>query len=78
MDIMARMRTYPQENLDFIDVKAPLIPIEMWKDFSDPAKVRVEKQRRQIVEDGKTTILLVKADGETLAAKFEGFGGRLL
>ena len=72
MHISARMRTIPNDNFDCIDPNAPLIPVEMWKEFGNPPKVRVEKEGRQIVADGKATTLLIQSGVGALAAKFDG------
>ncbi|MCE5199047.1 MAG: hypothetical protein ABFD54_16880 [Armatimonadota bacterium] len=72
MHISARMRTIPQGHFDCIDLNAPLIPVEMWTQFGDLAMVRIQKQHRKIVADGKSTTMLMQTGGTPLAAKFDG------
>lgn len=72
MHISARMRTLPIDNFDHIDLNAPLIPVEMWRDFGNPSRMRIEKQGRQIVADGNTTTLLVQPDGRSSVRKLNG------
>ena len=72
MHISARMRTIPVDNFDYIDLNTPLIPVEMWKEFGNTPKVRIEKQGRQIVADGKATTLLIESDAGLFATKFDG------
>lgn len=72
MHISARMRTIPKDNFDYIDLNTPLIPVEMWKDFGDPSKVRIEKQGRQIVADENGTTMLEGSGAAPLVYKFGG------
>jgi len=72
MHISARMRTPPADNFDNIDLDTPLIPVEIWKDFGDQPRVRVEKQGRQIAADGKTTTMLMQSGVGAVATRFDG------
>lgn len=72
MHISARMRTIPNDSFDYIDLNAPLISVEMWKDFGDPSKVRIEKQGRQITADENGTTVLMCAGGLPLVYKSGG------
>jgi len=70
--ISARMRTIPMDNFDYIDLEAPLIPVEMWKDFGNQSRVRIKKQGRQIAADGNGTTMLVESGAGPLVFKFDG------
>jgi outer membrane lipoprotein-sorting protein len=60
--IVARMRSQPREDIEFIAADSDFIPIEMWKQFEPIAKWRVEKPGRVIVMDGKQFVTWVKPD----------------
>ena len=71
MHISARMRTIPSDSFDAIDLDAPLIPLEIWKQF-DPLKIRLEKEGRKIAYDGKTTTMLVQSCDGVFVFYFDG------
>ena len=58
--IQARMRTVAHDNFELIGLKYDFVPIEMWKQFGDLPKWRVEKPARVVVMDGKSSLLLIK------------------
>ncbi len=58
--IQGRIRTSPGDNFSCIDSKLEFVPIEVWKEFGEKSKWRVEKPGRVIVMDGETTIMLMK------------------
>ena len=59
--IRARMRTYPADNFSQIDPKTDPIPMELWKQFGEQAKWRIEKPGRVVVMDGTSTVMLIKS-----------------
>ena len=58
--IEARMRTVAHDNFELIGLEYDFVPIEMWKEFGDLPKWRVEKPLRVVVMDGKSSLLLIK------------------
>jgi outer membrane lipoprotein-sorting protein len=58
--IKGKMRNAPYDNFINLDPKLEFAPIEIWKQFGDNAKWRVEKPGRVIVMDGSSTIQLIK------------------
>lgn len=58
--ITARMRTAPGDNFEFIDPNADWVPLEIWKQFGDAAKWRVEKPGRVAVMDGTSSLMLMR------------------
>jgi outer membrane lipoprotein-sorting protein len=59
--IKGKMRTLPNDN--FSNINTPdgdLVPIELWKQFGEKSKWRVEKPGRVVVMDGNSTIMLMK------------------
>jgi hypothetical protein len=58
--IKGKMRNSPYDNFIDLDPKLDFAPIEIWKQFGDNTKWRVEKPGRVIVMDGSSTIQLIK------------------
>ena len=58
--ITARMRTAPQDNFEFIDPNADWVPLEIWKQFGDSPKWRVEKPGRVAVMNGSSSLMLIR------------------
>lgn len=69
MHIVARMRTIDHDNFDFIKLDAPLIPVQVWTENTQPPKWRVEKAGRVVVADGDATTLLIS---RSFARRYEG------
>jgi len=65
--IVAKMRTDPRDNFSSIYPEGDLQRIEIWKQFGDQPKWRVEKPGRVAVMDGASTIQLLRPN---LAVKF--------
>ena len=60
--LSARMRTTPAENFEYINPDCDWVPLEIWKQFSDPPRWRVEKPGRVVVMDGVSSLLFMKPD----------------
>lgn len=58
--IAAQMRTLPQDNFSHIDANREFVPIEIWKEFGDKPKWRVEKPQRVAVMDGNSTVMMIR------------------
>jgi hypothetical protein len=58
--IKARMRTIAHDNFLMIGVKCDFVDHDLWKEFTNPPKWRVEKSGRVIVDDGTQQIRLIK------------------
>ena len=58
--ILARMRTRPAENFSYINTSCDWVPLEMWKQFGNPPRWRVEKAGRVAVMDGTSSTLLIR------------------
>ena len=65
--IRARMRTSPKGNLGDIDAKCEFVPVELWREFANVGRWRIEKPGRVIVMDGDTQTVFIKPD---YAARF--------
>jgi hypothetical protein len=82
--IKLNMRTLPADNFELIGLDFDFVPHEMWQEFGQPSKWRVEKAGRVVVMDGQESLLWIRghqpADGG-LACKGgvnTGFVGWLL
>lgn len=73
MHISARMRTIPGDNFEYIDPKAPLIPVEIWKEYGNPSMIYVKKPGRHIVFDGESTTMFMQSKVASFAVKNNGF-----
>jgi len=71
--ITARMRTLPRDNFEQIGLDEDFQPIEMWKQFSNPPRWRIEKPGRVVVMDGKSAFLWIKPDIAVKAGPNAGF-----
>jgi len=60
--MIARMRTTPRENFEFIDPTMDWVPMEIWSEVGPPARWRVEKPGRVAAMDGASSMLLIKPD----------------
>lgn len=58
--ITARMRTAPNDNFEHINPKLDWAPLEIWKQFGDMPKWRVEKPGRVAVMDGTSSLMLIR------------------
>lgn len=54
------VRNLPHDNFELIGLDYDFIPIEMWKEFAEPPKWRVEKEGRVAVMDGESAVMLMK------------------
>ena len=73
--IFARMRTIPHDNFDHVDPACDWVPLEIWKQFSDPPKWRVEKSGRVVVMDGTASLLWIRPDFAARGGPRPGFLG---
>ena len=58
--IVAKVRTIPHDNFSLIGADYDLVPVEVWKQFGDKPKWRVEKPGRVAVMDGRCSLLQVR------------------
>lgn len=58
--VQGKLRTLSHDNFSYIDSKQDFVPIEVWKQFGEVTKWRVDKTGRVIVMDGVSTIMLIK------------------
>jgi outer membrane lipoprotein-sorting protein len=60
--ILARLRTVGHDNFVMIGDKYDFVPVEIWKQFGDQPKWRVQKPGRVAVMDSKSTTMLIRPD----------------
>ena len=58
--IVAKMRTLPRDNFSYIDPDLAPVRVEVWRQFGQKPKWRVEKPGRVIVMDGASTVALIR------------------
>ncbi len=71
--IVARMRTAPQDNFEYINPQMDWVPLEVWKEFGNPPKWRVEKPGRVAVMDGTSSLMLMRPDTAVRGGRMPGF-----
>jgi outer membrane lipoprotein-sorting protein len=69
----ARMRTLPRDNFEYINPECDWVPLDIYKQFGDPAKWRVEKAGRVVVMDGASTLLWIKPNMAARGRSGAGF-----
>jgi hypothetical protein len=57
------VRTIPNDNFEYIQLDRDFVPYEMWKQFGDLPKYRVEKPGRIVESDGQTALLVIDGVG---------------
>lgn len=57
--MIGRMRTLPGDNFELIGTKYEFVPLELWREYSDPPRWRVEKTGRVVVMDGQSSTLYI-------------------
>ena len=60
--IVAKMRTMAHDNFSLIGADFDFVPVEIWKQFGEKPKWRVEKPGRVAVMDGDSTVMLIRPD----------------
>ncbi len=58
--IDCRMRTLPNDNFSLIGPGYEFVEVDVWRQFGDPTKYRIEKPGRVLVCDGESTVMLIK------------------
>lgn len=82
--IRINMKARAHDNFSHIDLNQPMIPIDIWKEYGETPRWRIEKGGRVITNDGKSTLMLIFPDSDrtmtpyaTMAKKGIGFSGWL-
>jgi outer membrane lipoprotein-sorting protein len=55
--MIGRMRTLPGDNFELIGTNYEFVPLELWREYSNPPRWRVEKTGRVVVMDGQYSLL---------------------
>jgi len=71
--IVARMRTPRGDNFEAIGPGYDFQPVEMWKEFGETPRWRVENPGRVAVMDGEKSILFIKPDRAVRGGRNPGF-----
>lgn len=62
--ITGRIRTVAGDNFEFIGANFDFVPIEIWREYSNPPRWRVEKPGRVVVMDGKSATMYMSASNQ--------------
>ena len=60
--LRARVRTPPQENFAVVRPDCDFVPVDVWRQFGDEPKWRVEKPERVAVMDGRFPVMLFRSE----------------
>ena len=72
--IIGRMRSIPGDNFELIGAQYDFVPIEMWREFSNPPRWRVDKPGRTVLMDGQSSVLYIaKTNSAMRGDKGAGF-----
>ena len=64
--IVARMRTAPNDNFEYLNPQMDWVPLEIWKQFGETPKWRVEKPGRVAVMDGASSLMFMRPTNEAV------------
>ena len=62
--MIGRMRTAPNDNFELIGTQYEFVPLELWREFSEPPRWRVEKPGRVVVMDGQSSTLYIRGNNK--------------
>jgi outer membrane lipoprotein-sorting protein len=71
--IVARMRTAPGDNFEYINPAMDWVPLEIWRQFGETSKWRVEKPGRVAVMDGTSSLMLLRPNEVVRGGTRPGF-----
>jgi len=57
--MIGRMRTVPGDNFELIGTEYEFVPLELWREYGNPPRWRVEKTGRVVVMDGQSSVLYI-------------------
>ena len=66
LHITGRIRTAPNDNFEGIDVNSGFVPIEIWREYSQPPRWRVQKPGRVVVMDGQTAAMYMAGSNSVI------------
>ncbi len=71
--LQGRIRTLPGDNFELIGMDYDFVPIEIWREFSNPPRWRIEKTGRVVVMNGQESLLYI-SQSNTAAKGAPGAG----
>jgi outer membrane lipoprotein-sorting protein len=64
--MIGRMRTVAGDNFELIGTQYDFVPLELWREYGNPPRWRVEKTGRVVVMDGQASFLYLSAQNEAM------------
>lgn len=64
--IVGRMRTVPGDNFELVGTKYEFVPLELWREYGNPSRWRVEKTGRVVVMDGQSSLLYISSHNQAM------------
>ena len=65
--IAGRIRTLPGDNFELIGTQYDFVPIEIWREYTNPPRWRVEKPGRVVVMNGQTSMMYMSSSNSAVA-----------
>jgi len=59
--IIGRIRTLPGDNFELVGAEYDFVPIEIWREYTNPPRWRVEKPGRVVVMNGQSALLYISS-----------------
>lgn len=69
--ITGRIRTLPGDNFELIGHQYDFVPIEIWREYTNPPRWRVEKPGRVVVMNGQSALLYISATNSAMTGSPE-------
>ena len=64
--MIGRMRTVAGDNFELIGTQYDFVPLELWREYGNPPRWRVEKTGRVVVMDGQSSVLYLSAHNSAM------------
>jgi hypothetical protein len=64
--ITGRIRTLPGDNFELIGTQYDFVPIEIWREYTNPPRWRVEKPGRVVTMNGQSSLLYISAGNSAM------------
>ena len=60
--IRGKLRTPPHENFSVVSPDCEFVPVDVWRQFGEEPKWRIEKPQRVAIMDGTSAVMLVRSE----------------
>ncbi len=64
--MIGRMRTVAGDNFELIGTQYEFVPLELWREYGNPPRWRVEKTGRMVVMDGQSSVMYLAGHNQAM------------